>query len=125
VAHNAKLHALCYLRINCSRMPTLVRTDHRSVNNNRTEIRAFMTVRDEKLRLPHSLDHHRKLGVSRFFVIDNGSTEFLLAQSDCHVFLTRESYAESRYGLEWQPSRVLKKGVAKFVHCDPLGGGRG
>jgi hypothetical protein len=99
-------------------MPTLVRIDHRSVNNNRTEVRAFMTVRDEKLRLPHSLDHHRKLGVSRFFVIDNGSTdgstEFLLAQPDCHVFLTRKSYAESRYGLEWQHRLLKEYGIDRW-----------
>jgi Glycosyl transferase family 2 len=54
------------------------------------EVRAFACIRDENLRLPFLLEHHRHLGVSRFFFIDNGSTdgslEFLLEQDDCHVF---------------------------------------
>jgi hypothetical protein len=65
-----------------------------------------MTVRDEMLRLPETHSHYRRLGVARFFVVDNASTdgtaEFVLAQPDCHVFTTTASYAESGYGVEWQ-----------------------
>jgi glycosyltransferase involved in cell wall biosynthesis len=90
----------------CTRVHTLLRLDNRPIGDDRDEIRAFMTVRDEMLRLPQNLNHHRSIGVTRFFVVDNGSTdgsrEFLLAQPDCHLFLTHNSYAESRYGLEWQ-----------------------
>ena len=90
----------------CMRVHTLLRLDNRPIGDDRDEIRAFMTVRDEMLRLPQNLNHHRSIGVTRFFVVDNGSTdgsrEFLLAQPDCHLFLTHNSYAESRYGLEWQ-----------------------
>src|SRR5437868_603537 len=99
-------------------MSTFVRIDDRPVNDNRTEIRAFMTVRNEMLRLPQNLEHHRRLGVARFFVIDNGSTdgskEFLLAQPDCHVFLTQESYAESRYGLDWQHRLLEEYGANRW-----------
>jgi hypothetical protein len=84
---------------------TLVRIDRRPIGNHTGEIRAFMTVRDEMLRLPHTLDHYRRIGVRRFFAIDNGSTdgtkEFLLAQPDCHVFLTHNSFLEAMYGVEW------------------------
>jgi len=97
------------------RVHTLVRLDSRAVSDGQGEIRAFMTVRDESLRLPQTLDHYRNLGVATFFITDNGSTdgttEFLLAQPDCHVFLTRNSYAEARYGLEWQHALLDEFGV--------------
>jgi len=85
---------------------TLIRIDTRTITDCKGEIRAFMTVRNEILRLPQTLAHYRKLGVGRFFVIDNGSTdgtkELLTDQPDCHVFLTRNSYSEATYGLAWQ-----------------------
>jgi glycosyltransferase involved in cell wall biosynthesis len=94
---------------------TLVRIDRRSVSDSAGEIRAFMTVRNEILRLPQTLDHYRKLGVGRFFIVDNGSTdgtrEFLTARPDCHLFLTRNSYAEARFGLEWQHALLDEYGV--------------
>jgi hypothetical protein len=94
---------------------TLVRIDSRPIADDQDEIRAFMTVRNEMLRLTENLDHHRKIGVARFFVIDNGSTdgsrEFLLAQPDCHVFVTHNSYSESVYGVEWQAALLHEYGI--------------
>jgi Glycosyl transferase family 2 len=94
---------------------TLMRIDSQPLGNRCGEIRAFMTLRDEMLRLPQTLDHYRQLGVARFFAIDNGSTdgtrEFLLTQPDCHVFLTRNSYLEARYGLEWQHALLDEYGT--------------
>ena len=87
------------------RVHTLARIDSQTISDGAGEIRAVMSVRNEILRLSQTLDHYRKIGVSRFFVIDNGSTdgtrELLTAQPDCHVFLTRNSYSEARLGLEW------------------------
>ena len=98
-----------------TRVHTLLRIDDRPISDDRNEIRAFMTVRDEMLRLRQNLAHHRKIGVRRFLVVDNGSTdgsrEFLLAQPDCHVFLTRNSYADSRFGLEWQQAVLDEYGT--------------
>ena len=54
---------------------TLQRIDSHPIYDSRDEIRAFMTVRNEALRLPSTLRHHRTLGVDRFFVLDNGSTD--------------------------------------------------
>src|SRR5262252_6665055 len=74
------------------RVHTLVRIDTRTIADDQSEIRAFIPVRNEVLRLPQTLGYYRKLGVARFFVVDNGSTdgskEFLLAQPDCYVFVT-------------------------------------
>jgi glycosyltransferase involved in cell wall biosynthesis len=94
---------------------TLIRIDTRVIAECRGEIRAFMTVRNEILRLSQTLEHYRKIGVGRFFIIDNGSTdgtrELLTAQPDCHVFLTLNSYSEARFGLEWQHALLDEHGV--------------
>src|SRR5207253_7757387 len=85
------------------------------VGNDQSEILVFMNVRDEMLRLSGFLDHYRRIGVARFFVTDNGSTDgskdFLLAQPDCHVFVTRNSYAGSMYGAEWQNALLNEYGT--------------
>lgn len=69
------------------------------------DILCFMTVRNEMLRLPHFLDHHRKLGVGQFLIVDNDSTDgtrdFLAAQPDVSLWTTTASYRQSRFGLDW------------------------
>lgn len=71
----------------------------------RTDILCFMTVRNESLRLPHFLDHHRKLGVDHFLIVDNDSTdgtaEYLAGQPDVSLWSTKASYKLSRFGLDW------------------------
>ena len=68
-------------------------------------ILAFVTVRNEGLRLPHFLAHHRKLGVDHFLVVDNhsldGSREWLAAQPDVSLWATKAGYKQSRFGLDW------------------------
>jgi len=62
-------------------------------------------VRDELAFLPAFLRHHRKLGVASFVFIDNescdGTTEYLLAQPDCVVFHTADSYRAANYATDW------------------------
>jgi len=81
------------------------RLDARPLPVGNKEVRAFMVVRNERLRLPAVLEHHRRLGVDRFFVVDNDSTdgtvEFLLDQPDLHVFQSRDSFAASQCGYAW------------------------
>jgi hypothetical protein len=97
------------------RVHTLIRLDTLAINHDKNEIRAFMTVRDEISRLPRTIEHHRKLGVARFFVVDNGSRdgckEFLLAQPDCHVFATTNSHSESGCGAEWWNALLDEYGI--------------
>jgi glycosyltransferase involved in cell wall biosynthesis len=68
-------------------------------------ILAFVTVRNEGVRLPYFLDHHRKLGVDHFVIVDNdssdGSREVLAAQSDVSLWVTGHGYKQSRFGLDW------------------------
>ncbi len=69
------------------------------------EILAFACIRDEALRLPWFLEYHRRAGVDRFFVVDNGSrdgsTKYLSSQPDVISFYTEDSYADSQCGLSW------------------------
>ncbi|WP_170570982.1 glycosyltransferase family 2 protein [Ruegeria atlantica] len=68
-------------------------------------ILAFTTLRNEITRLPWFFHHYRALGVDHFLIVDNGSddgsVEFLRAQSDVSLWQTDASYRASRYGLDW------------------------
>lgn len=70
-----------------------------------SDILCFTTLRNEALRLPFFLEHHRKLGVSHFLIVDNGSddgsAEMLRDQPDVSLWRTEESYKLSRYGMDW------------------------
>ncbi|MCL2716419.1 MAG: glycosyltransferase family 2 protein [Alphaproteobacteria bacterium] len=99
--------------------PELIRKDARLPGEDKSEIRLFIVLRDEMLRLPFFLDYYRKLGVSRFFAIDNssvdGSGDFLLAQDDCHVFFTAGSYGASRCGVTWLNSLLDLYGSGHWI----------
>jgi hypothetical protein len=67
----------------------------------------FTVVRNEMLRLGAWLAHYRKLGIERFVVVDNGSTdgtyERLVGESDVVAVRAagKHSYAHSNCGIEW------------------------
>jgi len=87
------------------RPDTLRKQDPRPIPDAPGEIRLFTCVQDEALRLPWLLDHHRRLGVQRFFVVDNASTDgtaaFLLSQPDVHSFHVRGSFRDAGFGVSW------------------------
>ncbi|MBC7480156.1 MAG: glycosyltransferase family 2 protein, partial [Pseudorhodobacter sp.] len=68
-------------------------------------ILAFVTLRNEALRLPHFIDHHRRLGVDHFLIVDNdsddGSRDWLAGQGDVSLWMTKDGYKQSRFGLDW------------------------
>jgi hypothetical protein len=98
----------------------LLRTDGKAIPERAPgqEIRLFSKCRNEKLRLPAFLAHYRKLGVARFFIIDNasddGSDEFLSAQPDVHVFQTDGSFRAARGGTDWLNAVLQKFGVGHW-----------
>lgn len=57
---------------------------------------AVSVIRNEQARLPEFLDHHRRLGVQRFAIIDNASTDggpdFLARQPDVDLFHTAAAF---------------------------------
>lgn len=62
-------------------------------------------IRNEIALLPDFLRHYRSLGIDTFCFIDNGSVDgtrdYLLAQPDCLVYYTDESYKASGFAADW------------------------
>lgn len=69
------------------------------------DILCFATLRDEAVRLPFFLAHHRRLGVAHFLIVDNASTdgtrELLEGQPDVSLWTTAASYRAARFGADW------------------------
>lgn len=69
------------------------------------EIRLFMALRDEELRVPFLLKYYFDLGVDRAFVIDHsskdGTVPYLLRQPNTHVFRTGESFIQKVSWIDW------------------------
>jgi len=81
--------------------PVINRTAQISEN----AILAFSTMRDEMVRLPYWLEHHRALGVDHFLIVENdssdGTRDYLAAQPDVSLWTTQASYKLSRFGVDW------------------------
>nr|WP_241741325.1 glycosyltransferase family 2 protein [Gemmobacter straminiformis] len=77
----------------------------RTADISRDDILCFAVVRNEALRLPWFLEYHRNLGVARFLIVDNASTDgtqdLLSAQPDVSLWRTGAGYKASRFGLDW------------------------
>lgn len=84
---------------------SLSRLDTREIPDAPDEIRLFVRLLDEELRLEFFLEWYRKLGVNRFFFVDNGSQDASLKilgqQNDCHVFHTKDNMRLTRSGMDW------------------------
>lgn len=80
------------------RVDVLTRLDAKTVPQDDREIRLFCKLRNELVRLQYFLDYYRKMGIDRFIFIDNGSTDgttdYLLAQHDCHVLYTTDPFRD-------------------------------
>lgn len=83
----------------------LTAVQNRTADIGKGAILCFVTLRNERIRLPYFLGYYRKLGIQHFLVVDNdsddGSREYLAAQGDVSLWTTRESYKESRFGMDW------------------------
>lgn len=70
------------------------------------------TMRNERMRLPFFLEHHRKLGVGHFLIVDNGSDdgtrEYLADQPDVSLWSATASYKRARFGLDWLTWVMIK-----------------
>ena len=88
---------------------------------------AFMTVKNEVSRLPLCLDHHRRIGVKEFFIVDNysndGTYEYLLQQADVTLLRANESYRDAFYGITWVNHLIHTHAMnrwALFIDADEL-----
>lgn len=80
----------------------------------RRDILGFLCIRNEAQRLPFVLDHHRRLGVRHFLVVDNNSTDgsqgYLVKQADVSLWKTKASYKASRFGMDWLGWLLMRYG---------------
>ncbi|NNE18898.1 MAG: glycosyltransferase family 2 protein [Myxococcales bacterium] len=95
--------------------PVLNRCDENRIpESSKCELRLFMVVRNEELRLPHLLASYFERGVDRLFAVDNGSTddtrEMLLADSRHHVFEAGDGFEASQSGRLWLLSLMARYG---------------
>jgi len=97
---------------------TFRQLDRRPVTPAPGEVLLFTVLRNEVRRLPWFLSVYRTLGVDRFIVIDNdstdGGTEFLLDQPDVHLFHTTDSYARAWSGMRWINQFVERFGAGHW-----------
>jgi hypothetical protein len=82
--------------------------------------RILMTMgRDENTRLPYFLDYYRKLGIDHFLVVDNLSNppmaDLLAGQPDVSLWTTSESYAGTRFGVDWMNALLGKYAVGHWT----------
>jgi len=77
-------------------------------------ILCFATMRNEMPRLPHFLDHHRRLGVDHFLIVDNdsgdGTRAHLAAQQDVSLWTAAHSYKRARFGMDWLTWLMMRHG---------------
>jgi len=79
----------------------------------------FLVQRNEHLRLKGFFDYYRKLGVQRFYVIDNASDDektlsWLLDQEDVELYSTPQAYSQSLYGVRWAELLIKAKRLGKW-----------
>jgi hypothetical protein len=82
------------------------------------DILCIAVMRDEMLRLSDFFRHYRALGVDRFAIVDDHSTdgtlEFALEQPNTTVYRTRESYEAGRYGAWWASWVAMREGLGHW-----------
>lgn len=98
---------------------TMRRIDGHIVRRTCHGINVFSCVRNEMLRLPHFLRYYRSIGASGFVIIDNGSTdgttEFLLEQSDVILHHTNSGYQKSESGIIWIRELIRQYASGQWV----------
>lgn len=86
-------------------MPVFSENCVKKIGDLEDKIVAFSVMRNEMLRVEAWIAHYRSIGITQFYVIDNGSTdgtyEFLSGQPDVITTRTQASFQRSNFGVEW------------------------
>ncbi|TWU04406.1 glycosyltransferase family 2 protein [Stieleria varia] len=85
-----------------------------------TQLICVMVVFNESLRLPDSLRHYRSLGIERFAIMDNSSTDstrdYLLQQPDVDLYSVPLDYKTSVGGCGWVSALIhIHYGAHRWV----------
>ena len=97
----------------------LRRVDDRPIDIDPGEVLACLVVRNEAPRLPWFLAENRRVGVSTFLVVDNGSAdgtlEMLRDQPDVHLWETSNSFIQGNYGSAWFEVLLSRFGLGHWI----------
>lgn len=84
-----------------------------------SEVGVVAVARNERLLMPHFLAHYRHLGVRRFVVADNlstdGTREFLATQPDVTLYSVDTPYRLSHYGVSWQLAMLAEHAQGRWA----------
>jgi hypothetical protein len=80
-------------------------------------------VHNEMPRLQDFLRHYRQLGVSRFIIVDHcsddGTSEYLMRQSDVHLYWAQSGYHKAISGQMWITGLARRFAIGRWVlHVD-------
>ena len=83
------------------------------------DLACFLVQRNEHMRLEGFFDYYRRMGVSRFYVIDNASDDgktldLLLDQEDVELYSTPQAYSQSLYGVRWAELLIKSKRIGRW-----------
>jgi glycosyltransferase involved in cell wall biosynthesis len=91
------------------------------------DVLCCVVVRNEAVRLPYFVDYHRRLGVARFLVVDNDSSDgtqaWLARQSDVYLWKSSLSFRKANFGSTWFELLLRRFGVGHWcliVDADEL-----
>ncbi len=98
--------------------------DKKVIPDLKNEIRLFAIMRNESLRLPHFINYYKNLGVDRFIIIDNNSSdlsvEIALSYDNVHVFATNDSYTNHWCWMQYLLSAYGRNRWCVVVDIDEL-----
>src|SRR5262249_36770098 len=91
------------------------------------DILCCVAVRNEAARLPYFVAYYRQLGVARFLVVDNDSSDgtgaWLAQQPDVYVWKSSLSFRKANFGSSWFELLLRRYGVGHWclvVDADEL-----
>lgn len=86
---------------------------------------ALVPVKDELHNLPFFLNHHRKLGIATFVMVDNGSMDgtlaYLRAQPDVLLYRTTDNFSRAGSGMLWVNELITRHAQGRwclFIDAD-------
>jgi len=103
---------------NCNQLD-LLSTPEQASNLMQHDLLVVSVVRNEMTMLPYFFEHYRKLGITCFVFVDNGSTdgteEYLRNQTDVVLYATETEYKHANYGVAWQQAVLGNHCLGKWV----------